>query len=205
MPKAESMSQSNAQYHVDQSQQMMSSMQRGRTGSGSSAADGGEVGVSSSNSTLRQTAKADGDDLRKPTFQEKPSTNWPLLCRTLVDHNVSQAILMILTIYALFGDNIRLMATDKPEDVIFMVLTIVCMFVFSIEIVLSCVGKDDYWLGFFFWLDSISTLSLILDIPQVAEALFGNASEDEDEPTLLELAVLAALEQEQAALCGSFG
>lgn len=58
-----------------------------------------------------------------------------------------------------------------PEDVWFDVLTITCLVVFTLEIFLSCLGKDDYMLGFFFWLDVISTVTLILDLTAVREEM----------------------------------
>jgi hypothetical protein len=48
---------------------------------------------------------------------------------------------------------------------------------FSIEIILSVIVKEGYFLSFFFWLDSISTISLLLDIQlfTVAVGLSGSA------------------------------
>ena len=70
----------------------------------------------------------------------------------------------LLTIYALFGDDIRVMATTKSADTGFDAMTILCLVVFSIEIIMSILCKRDYLFSFFFWLDVVSTLSLILDI-----------------------------------------
>merc|ERR1719456_1739103 len=52
------------------------------------------------------------------------------------------------------------------------------MGVFILEVICSSIGKEDYLFGFFFWLDLISTASLILDVSLVAEALFGGANND---------------------------
>lgn len=37
-------------------------------------------------------------------------------------------------------------------------------------------AKDDYFLGFYFWLDVISTLSLLLDVGWISNSIFGTAS-----------------------------
>jgi hypothetical protein len=56
------------------------------------------------------------------------------------------------------------MATMKPADTYFDVFTSLALLSFILEIVLTVIAKDDYIFGFFFWLDVISTVSLILDI-----------------------------------------
>lgn len=36
--------------------------------------------------------------------------------------------------------------------------------------------KPGYWLGFFFWLDVVSTFSILLDIEWFTEIVFGGGS-----------------------------
>merc|ERR1719262_139725 len=55
------------------------------------------------------------------------------------------------------------------------------MIVFGIEILVCSVGKIGYIFGFFFWLDGISTITLLLDITTVAEDLFGDSISKEGE------------------------
>ncbi len=47
------------------------------------------------------------------------------------------------------------------------------MGLFSVELLLSSISKLNYFNGFFFWLDFISTLSLLLDIGWFTNAIFG--------------------------------
>ena len=47
----------------------------------------------------------------------------------LLDDKYFTAIMTIVTIWALFGDDIRLLATEKPADEAFVVLTIICILV----------------------------------------------------------------------------
>lgn len=68
------------------------------------------------------------------------------------------------TIYALFGDDIRLLATRKSADPVFYVFTLVAMGFFTLEIVLCSIFKPGYFLGFYFWLDIISTITMIMDV-----------------------------------------
>lgn len=70
----------------------------------------------------------------------------------------------MLTTYALFGDDIRLAATHVSVDKYFYLSSIVCLAFFTLEIIAQSFVKENYWLNFFFWLDIVSTLSLIPDI-----------------------------------------
>jgi len=84
-------------------------------------------------------------------------------------------ITTVLTIYALFGDDLRLLLTSKPADPIFDIVTISTMAMFGIEVLACSVGKPGYLFGFFFFLDVLSTVTLVLDITTVSEDLFGDS------------------------------
>ena len=47
------------------------------------------------------------------------------------------------------------------------------MILFFIEIVLSSIAKEDYFNSFYFWLDLISTVSLITDIGWIWDEIIG--------------------------------
>lgn len=70
----------------------------------------------------------------------------------------------VVTIYALLADDIRLIATQKSTDKYFMILTSITLILFLIELILASIGQKGYFNSFFFWLDLISTLSLVFDI-----------------------------------------
>ncbi|CAG9328862.1 unnamed protein product [Blepharisma stoltei] len=103
-------------------------------------------------------------------------SNWRLLIAKLLDHWYTQIFMITITLYALFGDDIRLAATTKDADIAFYVLTIICLVFFTLEIVLSSLVKEGYFLGFFFWLDLISTLTLVMDIGWVWDAMVDSGS-----------------------------
>lgn len=52
----------------------------------------------------------------------------------------------------------------KSADTYFDVFTSLSLISFTVEIIMAIIAKEDYIFGFFFWLDVISTLSLVLDI-----------------------------------------
>ena len=77
---------------------------------------------------------------------------------------------------ALFGDDIRQLAFSKEADDVFYILTIISMVLFLFEVVLASLVKEDYFLSFYFWLDFISTVSLIFDIGWFWDAILGTGS-----------------------------
>lgn len=76
----------------------------------------------------------------------------------------------IITLYALFGDDVRMLFFTKSADNTFYSLTSLAFVSFCAELILSCMAKDEYFLGFYFWLDLVSTLSLIMDIGWIMNA-----------------------------------
>jgi hypothetical protein len=82
----------------------------------------------------------------------------------------------LVTIYALFGDDIRMLFFSKQVDNAFYICTIIAMVFFLLEILLASLSKEDYFLGFYFWLDLVATISLIFDIGWFWDAILGNAS-----------------------------
>ena len=125
----------------------------------------------------------------------------PALGRAL-DHPLAQLLTGLLTVFALFGDDVqrsvvhvvaspdtlaktqvRILAFDGASnaDYIFSVTNAVVMTYFALEIIANCtVHYEDYFFGvyyipvlcagfyffggFYFWLDVISTASMIFDV-----------------------------------------
>lgn len=83
----------------------------------------------------------------------------------------------IVTLYALLGDDLRLIYAPITYDYVFTNLTIVSLILFTIEVCLSAFGYENYLNSFFFWLDLVSTASLITDIEPIMDWLSGTSSE----------------------------
>ncbi|CAD8078076.1 unnamed protein product [Paramecium sonneborni] len=109
-------------------------------------------------------------------YQEEKE-KYPMLVR-LLENMLSQVLVNLLTIYALYGDDIRIICFDKRADSTFDGITIFCIIIFSTEIVITSIVRKEYLNSFFFWLDIISTVSQILDITlfNVAVGLEGSVS-----------------------------
>ena len=127
------------------------------------------INIGSSSNLLNLKGQADSD-LSKPISR----------CKKLIIHALDHWTYIIfitsLTLYALLGDDIRVSSTSLSSDNIFYSLTVVCFFFFSLEIMLSSYAQEDYWLGFFFWLDLVATISLIPDIGWIWDQVIGTSS-----------------------------
>lgn len=71
---------------------------------------------------------------------------------------------MLATIYALFADDIRTLCFTKKYDSAVDSIMLACMIFFILEVVIISLFQEGYFLGFYFWLDLASTISLITDI-----------------------------------------
>lgn len=72
----------------------------------------------------------------KQTFRQK--------MQHFIDSNGLLIGMSVITIYALFGDDIRLCGFTKEDDDVFFALATVCFFFFSAEFVLCCIFKDNF-------------------------------------------------------------
>eukprot|EP00639_Heterosigma_akashiwo_P012806 CAMPEP_0206363712 /NCGR_PEP_ID=MMETSP0294-20121207/1766_1 /ASSEMBLY_ACC=CAM_ASM_000327 /TAXON_ID=39354 /ORGANISM="Heterosigma akashiwo, Strain CCMP2393" /LENGTH=305 /DNA_ID=CAMNT_0053809131 /DNA_START=79 /DNA_END=994 /DNA_ORIENTATION=+ len=104
----------------------------------------------------------------------------------------------LLTIYALYGDDTRVYSSPPSGDIVFAWMSSIAFFCFIIELLLSCFAKPGYfqWNGFlkgeersrktfykylqigsfYFYLDLIATVSLIVEIPWI----YSTGSSEED-------------------------
>ncbi|KAL7469701.1 hypothetical protein ACHAXS_009970 [Conticribra weissflogii] len=119
----------------------------------------------------------------------------------VLDSDIVTAIMSLTTVYALYGDDVRIIAFEPSADGVFLILSAIAFFLFLTEIALLSWCKEKYihkpnfveiknlftivrwqmrestltWLGdiwkamqctsFYFWLDLISTLSMVIEMP----------------------------------------
>ena len=82
----------------------------------------------------------------------------------ILDNKIYIAVMTIITIWALYADDIRVLAVPWSMDSIFFGINSAGMFMFLVELGLSSLAQDGYLLGFYFWLDLIATVSMISDV-----------------------------------------
>lgn len=100
------------------------------------------------------------------------------VCRSIVGNPLFVGSTTLLTVWVLLIEDLKIIFMDRDADLIIGFFGVACIIIFTIEIVLSSVGKDDYFWGFFFWLDVLSTASLILDLPWISDEM--NSTDGDD-------------------------
>ena len=118
-------------------------------------------------------------------------------CVKFLESSLVTAFMTLITIYALFSDDVRVLCFEKGSDTTFVVVSSIAFFLFVIEIGLQCWCRDKYLLlpdaetikdltraatwsqrldalrsvftigSFYFWLDLMATLSMIFELPWI--------------------------------------
>lgn len=132
-----------------------------------------QSGGSSSTNRRREEKKVDifGDGDDKSKKKKKRCTR----VQKILDHPYFQIFVNVLTIWALFSDDIRVIAAPAEADTAFSVLAIVIMGIFVVELVMNVVAVEDYLWSFTFLLDIVGIASMVFDITWIESMLSGNS------------------------------
>jgi hypothetical protein len=79
----------------------------------------------------------------------------------------------LVTLFALFGDEVKQGLTSKPADFWFDIALAISIMLFIIELLVNSCISDDFKWSFFFWLDIIATISLFPDVSFILDFLQG--------------------------------
>lgn len=72
-------------------------------------------------------------------IKPKQTPLWILSLRNFMNHWLVTTIMTIVTLFALFGDDIKLAYFEKPQDIWFDNITFACLILFSVEIALNAI------------------------------------------------------------------
>ncbi len=147
--------------------------------------DGGDrpTGISTSTNPNGPLSAAEA----KKALHEENMARARATVNSILEHWSVVLLMSVYTLWALFNDDIKLAATTKHADLAFEVVITIGFFLFVLEILAQCFCKPDYfrfrdwperpddttWTmwkrrmrmgSFYFWLDWIATLSLILEV-----------------------------------------
>jgi class 3 adenylate cyclase len=116
---------------------------------------------------------------RKPLRRlwEGCNAKFKVCAQAVINNPVTSVFTAVLTVGALTTDDIRVAWTNQPADHYFNVLVCVYLVVFTTEICLSWIGKEDYPWSFFACLDMIATTTLIFDLTIIQNLLAAGSSE----------------------------
>lgn len=111
-------------------------------------------------------------DRRKRGSSDEDSTPLRQQVRDIVEGKFVIITMTLVTLYSLFGDDLRVWHTRKDTDDIFFAGLLVSLILFTLELLLQSCVVDDFKYSFFFWLDFIATLSLVIDIPWCMDIIY---------------------------------
>lgn len=94
----------------------------------------------------------------------------------IINHPAVIIIMALITVYTLYFDDLRIIFFPKSADNIFYSLSTCSFVIFILEIGVSIFAVDGYFLSFFFWLDIVSTITMIPDIGWIWLAIIGGDS-----------------------------
>jgi len=96
----------------------------------------------------------------------------------ILDHYAVIIFMTMITVYALFFDDLRIIIFPKSYDDLFYGITLIGMICFILEISFASYAKEDYLWSFFFWLDIVSTVSMIPDCGWIWDPIIGGGEDD---------------------------
>lgn len=139
------------------------------------------------------------NDVEKPSNRKRQRNCTGIItdkdrCLQFIDSSVVTTFMTVVTIYALYSDDVRVLVFNKGADPVFVVFSSIAFFLFLIEIGIQCWCRDKYlkipnsknmycgseamWAerwqslrklicigSFYFWLDLLATLSMVFEIP----------------------------------------
>lgn len=94
------------------------------------------------------------------------------------------AMISFLVIYKLLASDLKMLFLDKKYDYLSYGMSTFCLFVFAIEMLMQCWVVEGYIWKFFFWIDFVATITIILDIGWIMKKFETPInSEDNDDTT----------------------
>lgn len=103
----------------------------------------------------------------------KRRPQWQKSLSRFLDSTPVLIIMSLCTLFALFASDIKAAWLRIEVDEAFNIIQCTLLGLFGIEFILNCIAKKDYTLSFFFWLDLISTVSIIQDIDYIMNPILG--------------------------------
>jgi hypothetical protein len=79
----------------------------------------------------------------------------------LIESNVSQLLIIVLSCFSVINDDLRLCALSLKVDSSFYVINEFIFIFFFVEFVLLCICNSKFINTFYFWIDLVSIISLI--------------------------------------------
>lgn len=102
------------------------------------------------------------------------------LFKNFYKSNIFSLAILIATVFVLIANFLRVIIFKSYIDLAYDVLTLICIFIFLLEIILRLKFDKDYFLGFYFFIDLISSVFLIFEVMLLYYPLFFSSDEGTD-------------------------
>jgi hypothetical protein len=89
----------------------------------------------------------------------------------LLESNYFKTYSTLLTIFALYLDDIKRLTTTQTYDKLFDLISVIIISLFLIEVILDFLVDEQYGCGLFFWIDIIGIITMILDISSISNKI----------------------------------
>jgi len=142
-----------------------------RRSSGSS--ESGATGLSAKKVKMKRRMS-----LEKGAVQVLTSDPIKIFFTDVLHNKYFEASIWLFTIWALFADDIRIIAAPPSADEVFYVFHFIALCLFIYEFVANCLTEDNYIFGYFFWMDLAAALTMIPDVPWLVELFVANDDAD---------------------------
>lgn len=109
----------------------------------------------------------------EPTGGQARALRLKAILSKILENKFFTVFMTVITVYVLFGDDVRLVAFKKGADDYFFAFTAACFFFFTVEVVSASFATEGYFLSFYFWLDLLATISLVFDIGWIWDEIVG--------------------------------
>ena len=97
--------------------------------------------------------------------------------KEFLDSSLLSLFMSFVTLFVLFGNDIKIMVFTNYADSTFDIIYTFFFVIYLVEIFLLCIADKSYFLSFFFFLDLIATLSLILEIEWIFKPIINEIVE----------------------------
>lgn len=118
-----------------------------------------------------QKGKKGGKDSKNKLGSDDDEITIRMKAREVVEGKYVITLMTCVTLFALFGDDFRLWFFGSFIDPYYYAFLYIAFLLFGLEILLNSCVVDDFKYSFFFWLDIVATLSLIVDMSPIVNVV----------------------------------
>jgi hypothetical protein len=96
-------------------------------------------------------------------------TRFKIFLRKISDSLAYILFINLLTFFGIFGNSIKFALISPNYDLIFEVFKIISVFFLLLDIMISVISKEFYLFSFNFWIETISSLSFLMEFDSISE------------------------------------